>query len=402
LSYKGRTNPNPMKIQNCLVAVVMICCIHAGPTQAQCTGGFTSTVLTYDSTVVGTGIAPYDFTFPKFDPSLGTLMQIRIQSVVSIQYSFTLENEQALAKPFTKTRFLRYDNISSAALMDLIEGEYPSPVYGNYNLAGSNGVLGSGPDFIAIGPVAVITNDTLVNESLNNTADFMGVGNVQFHYVTDADNITTAGVAYTSSTTDIIKFNISYVYCSASALASNSIRLMAQTAGPLSALIKWNTSNESKSKSYEVMISTDGINFTTAVILPANGVSVNDIGNYQFKYDLPSPATDLFFRIKQVTKDNKVSVSAIRSVNWTTKASEIAFIPDPSGTYLSVQLPSSGASSWQVALYGINGQIIQTNYISASSATSLPIKQKLSKGIYVVRAMNTSTKESITQKLFIQ
>ena len=183
-----------------------------------------------------------------------------------------------------------------------------------------------------------------------------------------------------ASISDVIKINVTYVYCSATlALISNAINLTALPVGPLSALLKWNTSNESQAKSYEVMVSEDGITFTTAAILPASGVSVNDIGNYQFKYNLPSPANKLFFRIKQITKDNRASVSAIKPVSWSTKTNNIVFIPDPSGSYLNVQMPFSGGSSWQVTLFGINGQIIQTNYITASTATSLPIKQKLSK-----------------------
>ena len=392
-----------MKIQNCLAAVLMICCIHAGSVQAQCTGSYTTTLLTYDSTVNGFGNSPYNFTFPEFDPSLGTLIEVRIQSVISLNYNFTLENSVTTPTTNVRHRLYRLDDIYSSAFAAPISEEHESPNYGPYNLAANNGVAGSGPDFVSVGPLTVFNNDTVVNSVLTNTADFMGPGNVTFDYYSSPGTGFSGGAPFYSNTiTDVVKFNITYVYCNTLVLTSNSINLSAQSLGSNSALIKWNTSNESQAKSYEVMVSADGINFTTAAILPASGVSVNDIGNYQFKYDLPSPATKLFFRIKQVTKDNKVSVSAIRPVNWTTKATEIVFVPDPSGTYLSVQLPSSGSSSWQVALYSINGQIIQTNYITASTATSLPIKQKLSKGIYVVRATNTSTKESITQKLFIQ
>ncbi|HMF71851.1 MAG TPA: choice-of-anchor E domain-containing protein, partial [Flavitalea sp.] len=84
-----------MKILNCLVAVVMICGIHAGPVQAQCTSGFTSTLLSYDSTVIGVGSSPYVFTFPKFDATLGTLTSVRIQSVVTLLYTVSIENTEA-------------------------------------------------------------------------------------------------------------------------------------------------------------------------------------------------------------------------------------------------------------------------------------------------------------------
>jgi hypothetical protein len=369
--------------------------------KAQCSGALTSTLITYDSTVVGVGRAPYIFTFPKFDPALGTLTSVRVQSVVSIQYSFTLENLDYSPKTL-RHRFYRYDDITSPAVSFSHSGEYESPNYTFSLVPAHDGVVGSGPDVVVAGPLAVITADTLVNRVLFNTAAFMGPGNVSFNYATDGDVNLTGSTGYFGSTTDVIKFNISYVYCSASALTSNTINLDAQNAGPLTAMIKWNTSNESRADSYEVMVSADGKNFNTAALIRADGNFTGNAGSYQYKYDLKAPVQLLYFRIKQINKDNKLELSAIKTVNWQTRGKDIHFVADQSGSSIRVSLPLAGGAGWNVDLFAANGQLLQRNQIRANLYESIAMKQKLQKGVYIIRAVNRSTKEIITQKLFIQ
>lgn len=363
-------------------------------------GATTPTLITYDSTVVGVGRAPYTFTFPKFDPALGTLTSIRVQSVVSIQYSFTLENLDFSPKTL-RHRFFRYDDITSPAVSFVHNGEYTSPNYNFSMVPGNDGVPDSGPDLITAGPLAVITGDTLVNRTLFNVASFLGPGNVVFDYATDGDINLTSGTAYDASTTDIIKFNISYVYCSASALTSKNIDLQADNAGPLSAMVKWTSSNESQAASYEVMVSTDGINFSTGGIVEATGNFSNDFGSYQFKYDFLNPVNRLYFRIKQISKNNRLAFSSIKNATWERPGKTPHFTANQSGAIVVTDLPNSGGGAWNLSLYGISGQLIQKDQLRAGSNLTVMIRQRLQKGVYVLRAVNAASKEVITEKIFI-
>jgi hypothetical protein len=391
-----------MKLSRKLLAGMTMSILTAANLQAQCTGGITPTLISHDTTVVGTGTAPYSFVFPKFNPSLGTLTEVRIQSVVSLRYTFSLENTDA--SPRNIRHWLkRFDDIYSSALLFPINNDYESDRFGPYNLTAADPNDGTGSDYIAVGPVDVLDQDTAVNEVVYNVADFMGPGNVTFDYETSPGTSNTGGTPrYTASITDIIKFNISYVYCSALALVSNSITLTADNAGRQSAMIKWNTSNESQAKSYELMVSEDGKNFKTAVIIPATGKFSNDLGSYQFKYDLSSPASQLYFRVKQLTKDNKIAVTAIKPVSWLTPFKGSNFVADATGSYIITNLPSTGGAAWNVALFGSNGQLLQKDQVKGSVNATLAIKQKLQKGIYIVKATNVSSKELITQKIYIQ
>lgn len=389
-----------MKTSRCLLTCLLMCILPAATISAQCTGAITPTLITYDSTVVGVGRAPYTFTFPKFNPTLGTLLSIRVQSVVSIQYSFTLENLDYSPKTL-RHRFFRYDDITSPAVSFVHNGEYTSPNY-NFNMVpGNDGVPDSGPDLIYAGPLSVITADTLVNRTLYNVANFMGPGNVVFNYATDGDINLTSGTAYEASTTDVIKFNISYVYCSAAALASNHINLKADNAGPQSAMVKWTTTNESQAASYELMVSTDGRNFNTATTIKAKGNFPNDLGSYQYKYESAVPVKRLYFRVKQSGLDNKLLLSSVKTVNWQTLPGNGHFVADPGGSYIVSDLPISGGTNWNVSIYSSNGQLIQADEVRSGSNATVMMKHRLQTGIYIIRAMNNTTREQFTQKILI-
>jgi len=390
-----------MKTSRRLLACLLIGTLAAAKTEAQCTGGITPTLLSYDSTVTGVGSAPYIFTFPKFNPSLGTLTSVRIQSVVTLLYTFSLENSEADTRE-VEHYLNRLDRISSPAF-STINNSFTSDPFGPYNLSANDGVPGSGADYVKVTSSPVLNNDTMVNRTLFSTANFMGPGTLNFNYTTIPGSTTYgASVNHSPSITDVIKFNITYVYCSAAALASNSMNLSVENAGPLSASIKWTTSNEKQAKSYEVMVSDDGKNFTTATIIPADARFTNDLGSYQFKYEFSSPVKQLYFRIKQLTKNNKIEVTAIKPVSWQGQSRGMTFIPDPSGNFITTNLPTAGGTSWKIDLYATSGQLIDKYNHKAAVNAPLAMKQKLQKGVYIVRAINNSTHELITQKIVIQ
>ncbi|RYY30911.1 MAG: choice-of-anchor E domain-containing protein [Chitinophagaceae bacterium] len=390
-----------MKSIYSLMACVMLCAIPAGRAKAQCVTGTTINVITYDSVVVGIGNAPYLFRVPKFDPALGTLTEVRVQSVVSLSYEFELENRDAGVRNIRHS-LLRYDDIYSDALIDPITRAPHSFEFGPFRLAAADNIIGAGPDYIKRGPTSVWTNDTLVNETLNNTADFMGTGDVEFEYYTSAGASFTGTPSYNGSITDEIKFNVSYVYCTTMFLNSNHINLTANAAGATSALLRWNTTNESQAKSYEVMVSEDGINFKTATILKATGNFSNDKGTYQYLYNFNTPVEKLYFRVKQLSKDNKTGLSPIRPVTWSKHKEGVYFVPTPSGNGISVQLPVSGGVPWQIDLFAVNGQLIQKNKLSGTIGTVIHFDKPLAKGIYVIRATRPGSADLITQKLMIR
>ncbi|MET0298924.1 MAG: T9SS type A sorting domain-containing protein [Flavitalea sp.] len=389
-----------MKTIQCLVVCALVCMLPVVNLKAQCAPGTGQSSITYDTTVVGVGRAPYHFVFPRFDPSVGTLVAVRLQSVATITYQFTLENLEYTPKN-VRHRLTRFDELSGATLSSGVYNEYTTPWFGYYPVAANDNNPFAGPDAVHVGPVNIRNNDTMINNTYYNTAAYMGTGTVSFDYTTDAENTLSGGTLYDGSITDVLRFNITYVYCSANVLASGTIDLTAQNAGPMSALLRWNSKNESRASAYEVMMSADGTNFKTVATVPASGVYSNDIGHYTLKYDLSAPSQKLHFRIKQLTKDNKVAYTAVRPVLWGVKGNEFQVVADAGGSYINVQVPQGGGN-WAVDLYNVNGQLLQKNNLSGTGSEMIPLKKKLQKGIYVVRVTNTATKELHVKKIFIQ
>lgn len=213
-----------MKTSNRLLTCIITCIVSTAEIDAQCTSGVTPTLLTYDSTVTGVGSAPYVFTFPQFDASLGTLMNVRIQSVVTLYYTFSLENTEVSSRD-VEHYLNRVDRITSSVLPSQINNSYTSDPFGPYTLAGNDGVTGTGPDYVYVSNAPILLNDTVVNRVQYNTAAFLGTGTINFNYRTIPGSTTYGGVVGSPippSITDIIKFNISYQYCPTLVLTSNS------------------------------------------------------------------------------------------------------------------------------------------------------------------------------------
>ena len=117
---------------------------------AQCTGALRS--VSYNVVTPGTGNDAHSFNIPQFDPSKGTLVAVKISSVISLQYAFCLENKDHSATNYT-VGIGRNDFISTSALSSPVSNMgHILQNYGPYALAASDGVTGSGPDYISVAP----------------------------------------------------------------------------------------------------------------------------------------------------------------------------------------------------------------------------------------------------------
>src|SRR6266700_4289670 len=93
---------------------IMVTVILSTPANAQC-GGSLNTMF-YDTIVTGSGNDYHNLSFPKFDPTLGTLVSVSFSTQVTLKYSFQLENKEAFNINNYKVRVVREDDISSNAL----------------------------------------------------------------------------------------------------------------------------------------------------------------------------------------------------------------------------------------------------------------------------------------------
>lgn len=189
----------------------LLLCFGSFLLNAQCVSPLES--VTFDSTVTGAGNAYHTFTFPKFDASLGTLVEVVIRAEVTLRYRFELENREAVNINNYRVRVVRDDEISGNAIPVPITHNYQR-TYGPYSLTASDGVPGSGSDYLSLGPVYAM-NHQVIESTLYNTADYLGGGTVSMDYMAATYSIVFGSVNYNYNGTaeDTVRMTVTYRYC---------------------------------------------------------------------------------------------------------------------------------------------------------------------------------------------
>ena len=103
--------------------IIPVILFLAFKSQAQCDATSIST-LSYDTVVNALGNSNYSFTFPQFDPTLGTLTEVKINTKVTLVYNFRLENGELNPVSNYRVKVFRDDEISSNALMSPLINSY--------------------------------------------------------------------------------------------------------------------------------------------------------------------------------------------------------------------------------------------------------------------------------------
>ncbi len=360
--------------------------------------------VTYDTTVTGFGSADpgYNFTMPKFDPTLGTLVSVQMASVVTVQFSLTIENKEPSSKT-TKVMVTREDIITGPTFADTVD--YVSPAT-SYPLGPSDGVSGSGTDFKYVPPYYVLNQYPLFSRTLTNTADFMGTGSTTFNYKTDVGLALNGNynVDYSGSATDKIKFSVTYTYCDNVLLASTITNFSASKKdGYID--IRWLTSNEVPNHSYEIQKSLDGINFTTITIVSSNP-GVNQIGNYDYNYiPASNEKSKIYFRIKQV-RDGVPEYSAVRTVDLGETIHNnitLKVLPNPviGGSFSIALINNTESADWVIELFNIKGQVISKNLAVNTTLSKFPMREALSAGVYFVMVTNKRSNKKFVERVVV-
>jgi hypothetical protein len=303
-----------MKKQTVLLPVILLityCC------QAQCVNQLNT--LSYDTTVNALGNSLYTFSFPQFDPQLGTLTEVKINTKVTLVYNFSLENGELNTVNNYRVRVFRDDEISSTALLSPLTNSYQKQ-YGYYSLAGSDGIPNSGPDYTQQGPLYVM-NQQNINYTLSNTADFFGSDKVMFDYTTSTYSAAQGSINNNleGSAQDAVNFKITYTYCPQITLAADITSFTANKLNDAVIDIKWITQNEKNNRKYELQKSTDGKSFGR---ITQHSATSSQTGSYSYSYKV-EPADNnktLLFRLKQIEAEGTSKYSLVHAVRLTNSS----------------------------------------------------------------------------------
>jgi hypothetical protein len=349
-----------------------------------------------------TSMETTNFSFPQFDPTLGTLICTNIGALITSTVRIRMENDEMFDASYL-IRYNRSSTISGAGLSPTLVHTF-SRKYGPYDLAASDGTYFSGPDFMITSRDSILKNNLLSQTITGDITPFLGYGFVDYTYTLSGNSIITGGGNYLGGplTSDFINFTLIYSYCEASLLAS-SIRNFNVSRGPDNAAsIQWITENETPDNQYQIEISEDGRAYKAIAKLPA---SKEDRSQYSYLYKLDEDkAGNLYFRIRQTSGTQVVRYSPIKSIAVSRILSNRFNVqPNPVVDEVRIQFGQLVSGNMQVELRNGQGILIDNHRFVAANQLSYNFRlhRKPAAGIYFLSTVNLQTGKKFSEKIII-
>ena len=199
--------------------------------------------------------------------------------------------------------------------------------------------------------------------------------------------------------TGLTRANLTNSFYVASIDATSSplpITLISFTAVLLDEKVKlsWSTAAEINNDFFTVQKSKDESGWMDVLQVPGNGTTSTT--QYYSAFDQQPFAGISYYRLKQTDIDGKISYSPIVSVKLEEENSGVSVYPNPAISQLVIHFPSNG--NYQVALAGIDGQIVRNSVSVSVSDLTIDVSQ-FKAGIYFVHILHEGHSE--TKKIMI-
>lgn len=168
------------------------------------------------------------------------------------------------------------------------------------------------------------------------------------------------------------------------------------------ALISWNTANETNNAGFNIERSADGVNFSnlTFVASKAENGNSTSTNNYQF-IDKRILNGNNFYRLKQIDKDGKFTYSNVVVVkSLRSHQLEIgAIYPNPVKNQLTAMVNALTNSKATITITDLSGKIVAQQIASLSGgANTIQLNvQHLNTGNYVLKVVDASGVTAITK-----
>lgn len=154
--------------------------------------------------------------------------------------------------------------------------------------------------------------------------------------------------------------------------------------------LAWSTASEENNREFEVQRSTDGKEFRILNRITGHGTTAV-AHDYRYRDEhLPGNVTMLYYRLRQIDTDGKMTFSPVRSVALSARATTLKVFSSPFADGL-VQYVYSGPiiGTEQIAVYNMLGQR-QRQFVLTDSGMGVVPVSGLSSGSYVLRLVNTT------------
>lgn len=367
--------------------------------QCLCSGGDPATPLTYYYKLDTSNGASATISFPKFDPAVGILSCVRFNDTLSL----VTISEVINMSPFAVTyRFLLNvtNNITGPGISI---SESATRNYGPTVLAGS----GSGGDRTTYGPDTLFELDAHQTNT-SSVASYLGsTGNVDFVYTVNGGLISQqGGIDYIHQISSKYwgGFRLTYYWCPNLVLATN-IKNFSAYKKDRAVLLKWVTDNKTPGSSYEIEYSIDGNNFSGIGKADSKDIAGNTT-QHEFQYAAGTTASGkIYFRIKQIDAQGKVSYSSIRIVDMNeNSAAGFIVYPNPVERNISMQFDRSLNGNYVVEVTNLAGQVMHHRNIKLNNVNNVQFEltNPPPSGMYYLKLTDSKSKLSYSNKLIIR
>lgn len=157
--------------------------------------------------------------------------------------------------------------------------------------------------------------------------------------------------------------------------------------------IEWTTATEENNDYFEVLHSTNGVDFE--VIATLNGAGNSNVMQYYQAMDYNAAEGVNYYQLKQIDYDGKSTLSNIQTVRVDAN-NMISLYPNPANIGQQINVQFQEILNYQVEVYDISGRLV-LNFSGADSQLQFST-ESLSKGNYILRLIDG---EQVQVKRFI-
>ncbi len=165
--------------------------------------------------------------------------------------------------------------------------------------------------------------------------------------------------------------------------------------------ISWKTGDESTGIKYDVLRSTDGINFE-----PVKTINVTLVGNGEYDFTdnlLPLNSNKLFYRLQITETTGAVKYSEIAVVNrGNTQQQGLSIMPSPASSSIRAQFYSPAGGAVHIMIYNSEGRKVKEwnkDVVKGVNAIVLDGLDTMADGMYIMQVENKGI--YLQQKLYM-
>ncbi len=166
-----------------------------------------------------------------------------------------------------------------------------------------------------------------------------------------------------------------------------------------SVVLNWSTATEINNSHFAIERSTDGTSFT-AIDSVAGAGNSNSVIDYNYTDMNAIPATNSYYRLRQVDFDGKTSYSAVQLIKVIQTMTIGDIYPMPAVENINVPVESLKGGNCTADIYDLSGKLVhsETFTLGVASQTLSISTADLKQGMYVL-SINNSNGENHTMKL---